>query len=404
MIRKKRLTDAGIARLRPAEREYTVWDTRLPGLGVRVRPSGHRGYVYYGEREGLTKRLTLGPVALKRVEDVRRECLAVRKPGSPRNPAPLFRDYVAGKWRAACYERYKPSTRKTVASSLKAQLLPTFGSLPLDRITRTAVHRWFDDYSQSAPGAANDRLKTLRQILNHAITHGYLETNPARGVKMNPRPKLTRFLSKHEVHRLHRALDGYATGARGRQADIIRLLLLTGCRKSEIKNLRWTEVDGDVLNLTDSKTGPRQVLLNRQARRIIQCQTRGTSAFVFPSPRDPARPLSGDIALWYSVRRQAGVEDVRLHDLRHTVASQAALQGVPLAVISKMLGHSQVQMTLRYAHVSDTEVEAAAERIGLAIARLMKGGQSDRSRDCSAADPPEAPTAAPAHTADHQER
>ena len=57
MIRKKRLTDAGIARLRPAEREYTVWDTRLPGLGVRVRPSGHRGYVYYGEREGLTKRL-----------------------------------------------------------------------------------------------------------------------------------------------------------------------------------------------------------------------------------------------------------------------------------------------------------------------------------------------------------
>ena len=98
------------------------------------------------------------------------------------------------------------------------------------------------------------------------------------------------------------------------------------------------------------------------------------------------------------------MEDVRLHDLRHTVASQAALQGVPLAVISKMLGHSQVQMTLRYAHVSDTEVEAAAERIGLAIARLMKGGQSDRSRDCSAADPPEAPTAAPAHTADHQER
>ena len=357
---------------------YTVWDTRVPGLGVRVRPSGHRGYVYYGEREGRTKRLTLGPVALKRVEDVRRECLAVRKPGSPRNPAPLFRDYVAGEWRAACYERYKPSTRKTVASSLKAQLLPTFGSLPLDRITRTTVHRWFDDYSQSAPGAANDRLKTLRQILNHAITRGYLETNPARGVKMNPRPKLTRFLSKHEVHRLHRALDGYATGARGRQADIIRLLLLTGCRKSEIKNLRWTEVDGDVLNLTDSKTGPRQVLLNRQARRIIQCQTRGTSAFVFPSPRYPARPLSGDIALWYSVRRQAGVEDVRLHDLRHTVASQAALQGVPLAVISKMLGHSQVQMTLRYAHVSDTEVEATAERIGLAIARLMKGGQSNR--------------------------
>ena len=279
------------------------------------------------------------------MEDVRRECLAVRKPGSPRNPAPLFRDYVAGEWRAACYERYKPSTRKTVASSLKAQLLPTFGSLPLDRITRTTVHRWFDDYSQSAPGAANDRLKTLRQILNHAITRGYLETNPARGVKMNPRPKLTRFLSKHEVHRLHRALDGYATGARGRQADIIRLLLLTGCRKSEIKNLRWTEVDGDVLNLTDSKTGPRQVLLNRQARRIIQCQTRGTSAFVFPSPRYPARPISGDIALWYSVRRQAGVEDVRLHDLRHTVASQAALQGVSLAVISKMLGHSQVQMT-----------------------------------------------------------
>ena len=132
----------------------------------------------------------------------------------------------------------------------------------MDRITRAAVTRWFDDYSRTAPDGANRALNLLRQILNRAIVCGHLDTNPARGIKLNPRPKLTRFLSREEVLRIHRVLDrnSAAKASRARQADIIRLLLLTGCRKSEIVTMRWRDLDGNTFNLGDAKTGPRKVL------------------------------------------------------------------------------------------------------------------------------------------------
>ena len=380
--RKTRLTDTGIARLKPATREYTVWDTRMPNLGVRVRPSGHRGYVYQGKVDGRAKRLTLGPAALKTVAEARRECLEIKVAessgngaGVARSETPTFASFVAGPWKSACFDRYKPATQKSVRGSLRTQLLPRFGDLPLDRIDRRRVNRWFDDYSRTAPGGANHALDDLRRIMNHAIALGHVETNPARDVKPNPRTALTRFLTREEIARLHRVLDGYMShhASRRRQANIIRLLLLTGCRKGEIVNLRWREVDGDTLNLADSKTGPRKVFLNAPARAIIERQAQTESPFVFPSPRDPERACSPNLPLWYSVRRQAGIEDVRLHDLRHTFASHAVLQGIPLPVVSRLLGHKRPSMTLRYAHVGDRDTEAAAERIGAAIEHALGG-------------------------------
>ena len=224
----------------------------------------------------------------------------------------------------------------------------------------------------TAPGGANSALLVFRQIMNHAISRGHIETNPTRGLKRNPRPKLTRFLSREEIGRLHEVLDRYETKrpSSKAQVDIIRLLLLTGCRTGEILKLRWREVGGDTLELEDSKTGPRQVLLSPEARAIIERQPRSESLWVFPSPMNPARART-DLSLWKRVRKLAGIEDVRLHDLRHTFASQAAMQGIPLPVVARLLGHAQVQMTLRYAHVSDRDVEAAAERIGGVMAGIM---------------------------------
>ena len=127
-----------------------------------------------------------------------------------------------------------------------------------------------------------------------------------------------------------------------------------------------------MLNLVDAKTGPRRVFLNVPARAILERQPRSGSAYVFPAPSNPGRPLSHHLPLWRAVRREAGIEDVRIHDLRHTHASHAVLQGVPLPVVSRMLGHKRPSMTLRYAHVGDRETEAAAERIGVAIAEALK--------------------------------
>ena len=255
---------------------------------------------------------------------------------------------------------------------MKNQLLPVFGDVPLDGIARTSVVRWFEGYSATAPGGANSALLVLRQIMNHAIARGHIETNPTRGLKRNPRPKLTRFLSRDEISRLHEVLDRYEARrpSSNVQADIIRLLLQTGCRKSEILNLRWREVGNDTLELEDSKTGPRKVLLGPEARVIIERQPQSESPWVFPSPINPDRART-ELDLWKRVRKLAGIEDVRIHDLRHTFASQAAMQGIPLPVVARLLGHAQVQMTLRYAHVSDRDVEAAAERIGGVMSGIM---------------------------------
>ena len=384
MPRRRRLTDAGIARLRPEEREYTIWDMSVAGLGVRVRPSGSRTFIYHRKTDGGVKKMSFGPAGLCKVETVRRACLAaaaeaVEAAGVTPEPAPLFRDFVAGPWKTACFDRCKPSTQRGFRQLLKRRLLPAFGSRRIDRITRRMALGWFEDSSRTAPGAANKALNLLRQILNHAIACGHIEANPVRGIPRNPGRKITRFLSREEIGGLHLVLDRHAAGAasQAQQADIIRLLLLTGCRKNEIVRLRREEAKDDRLELKDSKTGARTVLLNEPARQIVERRMAvGNSPWVFPAPGDPSQHQNDSLRLWYRVRREAGIEDVRLHDLRHTVASQAAMNGVPLPVVARMLGHGNVRMTMRYAHVGDREVAAAAERVGLVIEAMIAGNET----------------------------
>ena len=354
--------------------------------------------MYCRKGEGSARRITLGSAVLMGVEEARRECLAVetgaRSGRTERKPVPTFEEFVAGPVRARL-DSLKPSTRKSTGWVLNGNLLPAFGPLPLDRIAGADVHRWFDECSRTAPGGANCALSVLRNILNRAVDCGHLVTNPAAGVKRNPRPKLTRFLSREEVRRLHRELDrcAHARPSQARQADIIRLLLLTGCRRGEIVTMRWQDIDGDTLNLVDAKSGPRTVYLNAPARAILERQPPSNSPYVFPSPFDPGRPLSAGLGLWRKVRRRAGIVDVRIHDLRHTFASHAVLQGIPLPVVSRLLGHKRPSMTLRYAHVGDRETEAAAERIGTAIARELDILQPAPATDSKRSYPRNQPTA-----------
>ena len=366
MNRKERLTDTLVRKLRPESREYTIRDSLVPSLGVRVHPSGGCSLVHIDSR----KRTSLGPVAFTTVKEARKQSLErLTRDDDDNLPIPLFSDFAAGPWRESWVHRCKPSTIRQRDRYLNGRLLPAFGSHRLDRITPTMVHRWFDDYSTTAPGGANYCLQVLRQSFNHAVVCGHITSNPAKPVKPNPRKKLTRFLSQQELARLHDLLDHYENleqirPAQRMQIDIIRLLMLTGCRKSEIIRLQKREVIGASIRLTDSKTGPRTVYLNTTARAIIERRMAVDSAFLFPSPRNSSRPIHKELPLWYAIRRDAGIEDVRLHDLRHTYASYAVMQGTPLPVVAKLLGHSKTTMTLRYAHAGDRETEAAAERIG----------------------------------------
>ena len=379
MARRMRLSDRNVAQLRVEKAEYTVWDTRVTGLGVRIRPSGYRTLVFLDSRDGSSIRRTLGPVTLMGVEEARAKCLDIQSGGekAPQQvrsavTAPLFRDFVAGVWRSDCYERLKPSSRRVVDIRLASQLLPVFGDMRIDQIGRKDVNRWFDLLSATTPGGANRTLDLLGQVLNHAKVHGHVEANPASGIRRNPGRKFNRFLSRDEINRLHAELDRSVAErlSRAAQADIIRLLFYTGCRSGEIRNLKWDEVGDNTLDLSDSKTGPRKVYLNSEARVIIKRQPRTDSPHVFPSPMNPSQPLPRNLSLWRLVRKRAGIEDVRLHDLRHNFASWAVIRGVPLPTVARLLGHRQVSMTLRYAHVHDKEVEAAAERVGRTISNI----------------------------------
>ncbi len=373
MNRRTKLTDALMRRLKPGHREYTVRDTVVPSLGVRVHPSGGRSYVHFVDG----RKVSLGPATFKTVEEARAESRTQLSDGvAEKMNVPFFRDFAAGPWRESWIHRCKPSTIKWRDRNLANHLLPEFGGLRLDRITPMMVHRWFDSYSKAAPGGANHSLQTLRYIFNHAVACGHVASNPARRIKLNPRRKITRFLSREELYRLHAVLDRReqsleTRASHLRQIDIIRLLLLTGCRKNEIICLRRDEVIGNQLRLGDSKTGPRTVFLSSEARSILERRLDGNRKFLFPSPKDGSKPICDELPLWYRVREEAGLDDVRLHDLRHTYASQAIMQGTPLPVVARLLGHSQSTMTLRYAHTGDRETETAAERIGEAISELL---------------------------------
>ena len=381
--RRVGLTDARIGRLRPAGKEYVIWDSRVAGLGVRVRPSGHRSYVWHGRVNGAATRTTIGTPAFKTIEEARRDSLAfqtstelnVTVDGRSRTAIPRFREFAIDIWKPASGRRWGASRREYVERMLARQFIPAFGHLRLDHIGRVGVERWFDTYSRTAPGGANSALQLLRQILGFAVATGHLTRNPSNGIRRNPRRKLIRFLSGEEICRLHHTLNRLVDERPSRrlQADIIRLLLMTGCRRGEILKLRWSEVEGDELGLAETKTGPRRVWLNREAQGILARQPCSSSTFVFPSPKDPTRPCSDSMGLWYRVRIEANIDDVRLHDLRHTVASQAVARGIALSTVAEMLGHSDSTMTLRYAHVSDRDVEDAVERIGRVIVQAMKG-------------------------------
>ncbi|MYB76901.1 MAG: tyrosine-type recombinase/integrase [Chloroflexi bacterium] len=189
-----------------------------------------------------------------------------------------------------------------------------------------------EEYSEEAltivgdrfsPLIASDRSRIHRPVLmrRHLKVAG---TGRQPGMPCRQRDRIPSSSdARNAVARLHRTLDRLVgeRPSRWAQADVIRLLLLTGCRKSEILTLRWSEVDGDMLRLAKAKTGPHTVWLSEAAQAVIARQSRTGSAFVFPSPRGPARPPSRNLGLWCRAQQKAGIEDVRLHDLQHTVAS-----------------------------------------------------------------------------------
>ena len=253
----------------------------------------------------------------------------------------------------------------------RKQILPWFRGKPISGITRRDVLQWHASL-HGVPFAADRSAPILSVIFKQAEAYGYrLEgSNPCTGIKRYRRGGRERFLSAEEIRCLSRALDRHKD-RHPKETSVVRLLLLTGCRKSEILTLQWSEYREGRLYLSDSKTGPRTVWLSSAARKVLDDLPR-TGPWVFPSSRGNGHISIPFLAhFWLKARAEAGISDVRCHDLRHSYASIAMAHGETVLTIGKLLGHNDPATTLKYTHLADASVREAAEAVLSAL-----GGES----------------------------
>ena len=263
---------------------------------------------------------------------------------------------------------WKTGTVAVNRSYLRSQILPWFRHRPIGEITHTEVQRWLAGL-HATPDAANRSLPILSVVLRQAEVYGYRRenSNPCAGVRRYRRPPRERFLTTDETRRLGAALCA-REAVSPVPASAVRLLLLTGCRQGEIRGLRWSDYREGHLFLRDSKTGPRTVWLSSPARALLDRLPR-TARWAFPASNG-AGPLSAGTLdrFWRTLRKEAGLPDLRLHDLRHSFASFALRQGETVLTIGRLLGHRDPTTTLRYTHVADAHARDAVEAVGASLA------------------------------------
>lgn len=357
-----------------------VWDTDLPGFGLRVQPTGHKAWIIKFRERGRQRFVTLGPTATLPIDTARLQARAMLEQAAldglptPRTvkAAPLFRAYAGEFWQD--YSRHwKPSTQKGNARILRRTLLPRFGELAVDLISRSDVIRWRDDLAERQ-GIFNRALPMLAVMLIYAEQLGYRRkgSNPCKGTPRYKRELPDRFLSPAEYQRLARVLTD-AEGEMPTAVAVVRLLMFTGARSSEITTLRWEHVQPPRLMLPDSKTGAKIVWLNSPALAVLEAMPHRAEGLVFPGAtgRVPIQMFP----FWDKLRRRAALPDVRLHDLRHSFASVAIADGIPLSMIGKLLGHALPETTARYAHLADGVVAEAAERVSGGLAEALGFGR-----------------------------
>ena len=266
----------------------------------------------------------------------------------------------------------KPRTVESCRWLVRKFVLPDLGTLTIDEVERehiAALHFKHRD----TPYQANRILEVVRKMFNLAEAWGMRKdaANPCRFVQKYKERKRERFLTDEEFHRLGQVLNEIeADGSETLSAvTAVRLLMLTGCRLNEIQTLRWEDVDLEAaeLKLRDSKTGARMVPLSRAAVTVLSALPRADDNPWVIVGKKPGAHLTDLQHPWRRIRGRAGLDDVRIHDLRHSFASRALALGESLPMIGKLLGHSQVQTTARYAHLANESVKASGSRVGDSI-------------------------------------
>lgn len=381
-----RLTKRIVDSLKPKTKDYFVWDAELKGFGVRVSPKGKKTFLVQYRASGRTRRLKVGPYGALTADEARtkaKERLGEVAKGD--NPAEAISAHRKSPTVATVGARFldehvearlKPSTKRNYYTVVNDIVKPAIGAYKITDVKRSdmaALHHSYRD----RPYQANRILSVMSKMFNLCELWGLRPdgANPCRLIQKFPERKRERFLSKEEIRDLWQYLDAQvSSGAETPYvAGAFKLLLLTGCRLMEIQSLKWEHIAGSKIVLEDSKTGTRKVQLNEAAQEVLKTIPRKDKNPYVIAGEEEGEHFNDMQKPWRRIRNDLGLEDVRIHDLRHTVASHMVMDGVPLAVIGKLLGHTQIQTTLRYAHLSDEAEREAANTFGT---RIMDWSQS----------------------------
>lgn len=386
--RRTRITKRVVDALKPDE---IVWDEDVRGFGVRCQRR-NKTYVLKTRIAGRQRWFTIGThgspwtveKARKEAEVILGEVAAKKDPATKRDAEAKAGNVekLAGSFLGEEVDtKLKPSTAVLYRDLLERLALPRIGKLGVKQVS-------FSDISQlhhslrNTPYSANRVLAVLSSMFQWAERVGQRDrnTNPCRDVKKYRESARDRFLSPAELARLGETLNAHERKYQSSYAVVaIRLLILTGARLGEILALRWENVDfnSGILALPDSKTGRKTIHLSAPAIEALSAIPRIKGNPYVICGKRAGRPMVNLRKPWLSIRKAAGLDDVRIHDLRHSYASIGASGGASLQVIGKLLGHAQISTTLRYAHLSNDPVRAANEAIGQTISAMMKGEQAE---------------------------
>ncbi len=385
-----RLTKRIVDGLRPGGKDAIFWDRDLAGFGVRVHATGRKLYIVQSRGPAGLKRATLGPVGEKTVEERRREAAAaidrIKRGEGPKPPEPAPEPTVAD-LAALCLKnhvaaRCKPRTAKNYRIAIERHILPALGSKALKDVVPEDAGELHHGL-RATPAAANQTIWVLSKMFTLAESWEMVPpgSNPCRHVRHYRDTPRERFLTPDEFRRIGDVLKTFEAEDSMLPSAIaaIRLLMLTGCRSDEVLTLQWDDIDrtARVIRLRDSKTGPRMVPLTGPALTVLDRIEREDGVpWVFRGTKPKSR-LACVSWHWRRVRSAAGLDDVRLHDCRHSYASRALALGEGLPVIGRLLGHVTVGTTAKYAHLVRDAEKAAAARTGGSIAAWIMPGDAE---------------------------
>lgn len=397
-----KITKKFVDTLTPGEADALVWDDELKGFGLRITPAGVKSYIVQYRVGGRSRRMTIARHGVMTPDEARKEARVllaeVARGVDPAERRDQHRHDLTVADLCDLYLAEGVTTKKssTLASDrgkIERHIKVLMGKRLVRSITRADIERFQADVAAGKTkadlkggfrsrsivtggrGTAARTLGLLSGIFQFAVNRNLRPDNPVRGVKRFAERKCERFLSPVEMARMGKALSELAgEGVNSVAINVLRLLALTGCRRSEVTGLQWSWVDWDraCIRFPDSKTGAKVVPLGAAALGLLTELQEDGGTFVFPGG-GRGGCTTAVWKVWDKARQRAKLPGVRIHDLRHSFASVGASGGDSLVVIGALLGHRDTATTARYAHLANDPLKAAADRIAGSIAAAMKG-------------------------------